>query len=100
MKLRDLRQSSGGIPVWPPRWVESPDAAGHSDVPENGVLEGLERFGDRLLLRINVDGHRRTATLQWNPPPAVSDIEAVLLGSIGAAIRDLGEREVPTRSYR
>ena len=64
------------------------------------MLEGLERFGERLLLRINVDGQRRTASLQWNPPPAVGDLEAVLLGSIGAAIRELGERELPTRANR
>ncbi|HKW93267.1 MAG TPA: hypothetical protein VJX92_15335 [Methylomirabilota bacterium] len=64
------------------------------------MLEGLERFGERLLLRINVDGQRRTASLQWSPPPAVGDIEAVLLGSIGTAIRELGERELPTRTRR
>ncbi len=100
MKLRDLKQASGGITVWPPRWVESTGPSDLAEVPANGVLEGLERFGERLLLRINVDGQRRTASLQWNPPPAVGDIEAVLLGSIGTAIRDLGERELPTRSHR
>lgn len=91
MKLRDLRH--GQVTVWPPQWV---DTAGSRDgVPDDGVLDGLERFGQRLLLRINVQGNRRTASLVWDVPPTVGDVEAVLLASIGSKVRDLGERELP-----
>ena len=100
MKLREVGQSSGQGTAWPPQWVDSTDPGGDATVPAHGLLEGLERFGRRLLLRINVDGQRRTASLHWDPPPALGDIEAVLLGSIGAAIGELGERELPNRARR
>jgi hypothetical protein len=67
-------------------------------VAEEGVLEGVERLGNRLLLRINVNGWRRTASLEWDPPPSVGEVEAVLLASIGAEVRSLADREVPTRA--
>jgi hypothetical protein len=72
MKLGDLTHRTGGT-VWPGRWVESlgPDDA--SPVPVDGILEGLTRLGGRLLLRINVNGQRRTASLEWEPPPSVAD---------------------------
>lgn len=90
MKLRELTA------VWAPQWIESSGPGETSAVAEEGVLEGLERLGNRLLLRINVGGRRRTASLQWDPPPAVGDVETVLLASIGAAMRDLGNLELPT----
>ena len=41
MKLREVRQRSAGEgTVWPPRWV---GPSGPGQVPEDGVLEGLER---------------------------------------------------------
>jgi hypothetical protein len=63
-------------------------------VPEEGVLEGLTRLGRRLLLRINVNGQRGTASLEWDPPPAVGDVEIVLLASLGAEMRTLGNLEL------
>ena len=97
MKLRDLDRRSGGAAVWAPRWIESPRPGDASEVAEEGVLEGVTRLGNRLLLRVNVRGCRRTARLEWETPPAVSDVEAVLLASIGAEIQDLGGLELPTR---
>lgn len=92
MKLRDLKLRSGKVAGWPPRWVEF---AGPSEsVPEEAVLEGVERLGNRLLLKLSLNGRRRTASLEWNPPPSVGAIEAVLLTSIGAKVRNLGNREV------
>jgi hypothetical protein len=67
-------------------------------VPESGVLEGLTRLGNRLLLRINIDGHRRTASVEWDPPPSVDDVEAVLQANLGAEVRALGHLEVPIRT--
>jgi hypothetical protein len=99
MKFRDLARRSGKVTAWPAQWVES-IGPGASIAPEDGVLEGLTRLGDRLLLRINVNGQRRTASLEWDAPPAVSDVEIVLLASIGAKIRDVGDLEVPTRLGR
>lgn len=89
MKLRELRTT------WSLQWVDCSVPGDTPVVAEEGVLEGLERLGHRLLLRINVNGRRRTASLLWDPPPAVGDVEIVLLASIGAQIRDLGDLEVP-----
>jgi hypothetical protein len=100
MKLRDLTQRGGESAVWPARWVESLGPGDTSAVPEDGVLEGLTRLGGRLLLRINVDGHRRTASLEWDPPPGVGEVEIVLSASIGAKIRDLQDLELPARPGR
>ncbi len=98
MKLRDLDRRSGGAAVWAPRWIESPRPGDAPDVAEEGVLEDVTRLGNRLLLRVNVRGCRRTASLEWETPPTVSDVEAVLLASIGAEIRDLGSLELPVRT--
>ena len=99
MKLGDLTHRTGET-VWPGRWVESLGPGDVSAVPEDGILEGLTRLGGRLLLRINVNGQRRTASLEWEPPPAVGDVESVLLASMGAEIRQLGRLDLPSRGER
>ena len=94
MKLADLKLRAGMTPGWPPRWVEF---SGPSEqVAEEGVLEGIERLGNRLLLQININGCRRTASLEWDPPPSVGAVEAVLLAGIGLEVRNLATRELPT----
>lgn len=100
MKLSELTPRAGEPTIWPARWVESlgPDDA--SAVPEDGVLEGLARLGDRLFLRINVEGHRRTASLEWEGPPAVGDVETLLAASIGVRIREIGSLELPATGGR
>jgi len=50
------------------------------------------------LLQISINGRRRTATLEWDPPPSVGTVEAVLLASIGVEVRNLADRELPTRT--
>lgn len=97
MKLRDLDRRPGGATVWALRWIESPLPGDATEAAEEGVLEGVTRLGNRLLLRVNVSGRRRTASLEWEPPPGVSDVEAVLLANIGTEIRNLGDLELPTR---
>lgn len=93
MKFCELKH--GNVRVWPPQPIDF--APGDPSV-EDGVLEGVERLGRRLVLGINIQGHRCTAPLEWQPPPAVGEVESVLLASIGVRIRDLGGREFPTRS--
>jgi hypothetical protein len=85
MKLHDLQQRAGTAMVWPSGWVESFGPGHTSAVAEEGGLEGLQRLGNR-----------RTDSMVWDPPPAVGDVEVVLLASIGAEIRRLGDLEVPT----
>lgn len=99
MKLRDLTSGPEGMAVWPVRWAEWGDPGEGRSMPEAGVLEGLTRLGNRLLLRINVDGDRRTASLEWDPPPSVHDVEAVLQANLGAEVRALGHLEVPIRTH-
>jgi hypothetical protein len=98
MKVRELTWQSGAATVWPVEWVDWADAGGASDVPESGVLEGFTRLGNRLLLRINVNGSRRTAGLEWDPPPSVDDVEAVLQANLGAQILVIGQLDVPIRA--
>lgn len=98
MKVRELTWQSGDAAVWPVEWVDWADPGGSSDVPETGVLEGLTRLGNRLLLRINVNGSRRTAGLEWDAPPSVDDVEAVLQANLGAHIRTIGQLDVPIRT--
>jgi hypothetical protein len=100
MRLRDLTRASGKAAVWPVQWVGWPEPGDAAGVSENGVLEGLTRLGSRLLLQVNVDGQRRTASLEWEAPPAIGDVEIVLLASIGATMRTIGDLELPTRSGR
>ena len=95
VKLRDLSSGSKSSTV---SWVDWGDSGGAPGVPESGVLEGLTRLGNRLLLRINIDGHRRTASVEWDPPPSVDDVEAVLQANLGAEVRALGHLEVPIRT--
>ena len=97
MKLCDLTQAGGKAAAWPARWVESPGPGAAPAVPDNGVLEGLTRLGGRLLLRINVNGHRRTASLEWDPPPGVGEVEIALSASIGVKVRDLRDLELSLR---
>ena len=99
MKLRDLQPRAGTTMVWPPQWGIL-WARPASAVAEEGVLKGLQRLGNRLLLQITINGHRRTASMEWDPPPAVGDVEVLLLASIGAEIRRLGDLEVPTRKQK
>jgi hypothetical protein len=98
MRLRELTWQSGDAAVWPVEWVDWADPGGASDVPETGVLEGLTRLGNRLLLQINVNGERRTAGLEWDAPPSVDDVEAVLQANLGAQIRTIEQLEVPIRA--
>jgi hypothetical protein len=79
--------SSGPLICWPLalRWP-------------SGVLESVERLGSRLLLRINLHGRQRTASLEWDPPPGVRAVEAVLLASIGATVHELASRDLPPRT--
>jgi hypothetical protein len=98
VKLRDLKLRAGMAPGWPPRWVEF---SGPSEpVAEEGVLEGIERLGNRLLLQISINERQRTASLEWDPPPSVGAVEAVLLAGIGIEVRNLATRELPPPTGR
>jgi len=99
MELRDLTSGPDGMAVSPLRWTEWGDPGEGGGVPEAGVLDGLTRVGNRLLLRINVDGNRRTASLEWDPPPSVGAVEAVLQANLGAEVRVIGRLEVPMRVH-
>jgi hypothetical protein len=96
LKLGDLKRRLSKAAGWPPRWVEF--SGPREAVPEEGVLEGVERLGNRLLLQISINGRRRTATLEWDPPPSVGVVEAVLLAGIGVEVRNLASRELPTHT--
>src|SRR6266852_3671048 len=52
--------------------------------PRRECSRALSVWATGLLLQIAVNGRRRTASLERDPPPAVGEVEAVLLASIGA----------------
>jgi hypothetical protein len=97
VKVRELTWRSVEASVWPVGWVDRANAGAASDVPESGVLEGFTRLGNRLLLRINVKGRSRIAGLEWDPPPSVHDVEAVLHANLGAQMEAIGQLDVPIR---
>ena len=100
VKVRELTWQSVEASVWPVGWVDWADAGAASDVPASGVLEGVTRLGNRLLLRINVKGSSRIAGLEWDPPPTVGDVEAVLHANLGAQMGAIGQLDVPIRIRR
>ena len=91
MKLRDCDNDPGQRRSGRPSGSNPLGQATRLAVAEDGVLEGLQRLGNRLWLQITITGCRRTANMEWDPLPAVGGVEVVLLASIGAKIRRLGD---------
>ena len=93
MRIRDLKRKpgSGRVPVWPPEWTSANGAAGIYRTSEEGVLESVERFKDRLIVRMRLDEREHLGSLQWNEPPTVDEVEAVLKAHLGESIRTVGD---------
>jgi len=57
-------------------------------VAEEGVLKGLQRLGNRLLLQITINGHRRTASMGGGPGKGTSPliVLAAVILALGIAV--------------
>ncbi len=63
--------------------------------PPRPRTSGFQRLGNRLVLPITINCPRRTANMEWDPLPAVGDVEVVLRARIGTEMRRLGDLQVP-----
>jgi hypothetical protein len=93
MRIRDLKRKpgSGRVPAWPPEWTSADGAAGIFRTSDEGVLESVERFKERLIVRMRFDEREHLGSLQWNEPPTVDEVEAVLKAHLGESIRSVGD---------
>jgi hypothetical protein len=97
LKLRALQRKVGSasIHVWPPRvWASSYKAGDKFAVGDVGVLTGVKRRDNRLSLTMRYDDREHTGGLEWDPPPALADVERVLKSNLGREIKTLGELDV------
>ena len=60
----------------------------------DGVLDSVERFDNRLRLRIKYDGREYLGILEWEPPPALEALESALKANLGREIRAIGDLDV------
>jgi hypothetical protein len=84
LRLRDVK---GGLRrrIWPPSGLP-PEAR------NQGTLVGVRRMGDRLGLTILYHERDYTGWLdEWNPPPTIDQVEALLMSMLGKSIHALGE---------
>jgi hypothetical protein len=73
----------------------SPPPCGHSfEPPEEGALESVERFGRGLRLMMRFDDGKHAGLFQWDEPPTVAEVEAVLKAHLGESLRRVVGLEV------
>jgi hypothetical protein len=62
-----------------------------------GNLKSIRVEDGRRIFIIIQDGDLEgTATLEWDAPPSVGDVEKVLRASIGKSLTSIGELDVPS----
>jgi hypothetical protein len=96
MKIRELKRKVGhsSCHVWPPLWVSSYGADRRFATGDEGVLKGVQRWDTRLSLTMMYDGREHMGSLEWDPPPALADVENVLNANLGCEIKSIGELDV------
>jgi len=96
MKLRDLKRQVGktGCHVWPPLWSSSYGVDSRFATGDEGVLKGVQRWDSRLSLTMTYDGREHMGTLEWDPPPALADVEKVLTANLGREIKAISDVDV------
>ena len=94
--IRDLKRRYGNVAVsaWPPMWTVAYDSDRTTCTDPEGVLEAVERLGNRLTLRVRFGEHEHIGSLLWDEPPTVEEIETMLKMHIGDPIRHVSELPV------
>jgi hypothetical protein len=95
MKIRDLTRTHGSavFHVWPPGVIASAGAILRAGV---GNVKSLRVDGQRIFIIIQDGDLEGTATLEWDAPPSVHDVETVLRANLGASLKSIGELDVPS----
>jgi len=89
MKLRDVTD------MWPPQLLVQ---IGPMIVqPGDGVLRRVRRFGNRLSLTVEHEGQKAWGgvEVEQDQRPSVDAVERVLKASVGKAISEIGDLDVP-----
>jgi hypothetical protein len=96
MKLRDLKRQVGktSCHVWPPLWSSSYGADSRFATGDEGVLKGVQRWDSRLSLTMTYDGREHMGNLEWDPPPALADVEKALAANLGREIKAISDVDV------
>jgi hypothetical protein len=95
MQIQDLRRKMGEnrLLIWPVR-VWTSHGGDSFAVSHHAVLARVRRIGDRLTIAVKYDNREHTGILEWDPPPAVEAVEAVLRAHLGIEIRMVGDLKV------
>jgi hypothetical protein len=96
MKLVELKRRVGNSSyhVWPPPWASSYGADNRFATGDEGVLKDVQRQDNGLSLTMMYDGREHMASLEWDPPPTLADVERVLNANLGREIKAIGELDV------
>jgi hypothetical protein len=96
MKIRELKRQVGNTSchVWPPLWVSSYGADRRFATGDEGVLKGVQQWDTRLSLTMVYDGREHMGSLEWDPPPALADVEKVLNANLGLGIKAIGDLDI------
>ena len=95
MKIEHLRSKAGEnrLLIWPLR-VWTSHGGDSFAVSHHAVLVGVRRIGDRLSIAVKHDNREHIGILEWDPPPAVEVVEAVLRAHLGIEVRMVGDLKV------
>src|SRR5258708_39609537 len=96
MKMREIKRKvgNGTVHVWPPAWASSYGADSRFTTGDEGVLDGVHRWGQGLSVTMMFDGREHLGSLEWDPPPALADVGKVLTANCGREIRAISELNV------
>jgi hypothetical protein len=97
MRIRDLKRTVGKatLSVWPPS--VSAGSFGRGDtipMPGQGTLKAVWRVGERLAITFLHEGRDHNASLEWDAPPDVAEVEKTLKGQVGQPMKDVGAAEI------
>jgi hypothetical protein len=59
-----------------------------------GVLKGVTRVDNHLLLTVECNGREAVGRLEWDPPPSLTAVERVLRAHLGEPITAIGYLDV------
>ena len=96
MKIRELKRKVGNTSghVWPPPWASSYGGGSSNATGDEGVLQGVQRWDSRLSLTMTYDGREHMGNLEWDPPPALADVEKALTANLGREIKAISDVDV------
>jgi hypothetical protein len=97
MKIRKLKRRAGEAVMspWPPQVLTGSGTT--FTRPGEGVLKSVKRIGNRLSLIIEHEKRDAFASLEWDAPPTLDEVERVLQAQIGTPIKAIGDVDVTSK---